>query len=139
MAFEVYFIFDGNAREAVEFYAKVFETDPPRFMTYGEAHQDSSEFKLPEEAKNLIMHTNINFRGSRLMFSDNYPGSPYTVGNNITVAFIDNDIELMKAAFEKLKDGGRVEMELQETFWSKCYGSVIDKFGIHWQFSHEEK
>jgi hypothetical protein len=28
-------------------------------------------------------------------------------------------------------------MELQETPWSKCYGSVVDKFNIEWQFSHE--
>lgn len=28
--------------------------------------------------------------------------------------------------------GGKsqVVLELQETFWSKCYGKVIDKFGI---------
>lgn len=45
----------------------------------------------------------------------------------------------MKAAFERLKVGGKVEMVLQETFWSKCYGVVVDKFGIQWQFSHEEK
>lgn len=29
-------------------------------------------------------------------------------------------------------------MELQETFWSKCYGSVTDKFGIPWQLSYDE-
>lgn len=26
-------------------------------------------------------------------------------------------------------------MDLQETFWSKCYGLLTDKFGINWQFS----
>lgn len=133
MALEVY------SREAAEFYADVFETERPQFMTYGDAHQDDGDLKLPEEAKDLIMHTNLHIRGSRLMFSDNFPGTPYTVGNNITIAFIDDDIEFMKAAFERLKVGGKVEMELQETFWSKCYGVVVDKFGIQWQFSHEEK
>jgi PhnB protein len=28
-------------------------------------------------------------------------------------------------------------MELQETFWSKAYGSLKDKFGVEWQFSHD--
>lgn len=139
MALEVYLIFNGNCREAVEFYAKVFDTEKPNIMTFGEAHSDNSDFKLPEEAKNLIMHANINVRGSRLMFSDNFPGTPYTVGNNITVALIDDDLDYMKRAFEMLKEGGKVEMELQETFWSKAYGSIIDKFGVLWQFSHEDK
>lgn len=139
MALEVYLIFDGNAREAVEFYAKVFDTEKPYISTFGENHADTEEFKLPEEAKNRVMHANINVRGSRLMFSDTFPGSPYTVGNNITIAVIDNDMDFMKSAFEKLREGGNVEMELQETFWSKAYGSVIDKFGVKWQFSHEDK
>ena len=43
----------------------------------------------------------------------------------------------LESAFDKLKEGGSVGMELQETFWSKCYGSLKDKFGIEWQFSHE--
>lgn len=139
MGLEVYLIFDGNCREAVDFYTKVFDTEKPNILTFGENYHDSTEFKLPEEAKNRIMHANINVRGSRLMFSDTFPGSPYTVGNNVTVALIDDDIKFMEAAFNKLKEGGKVEMELQETFWSKAYGSVIDKFGVHWQFSHESK
>jgi len=28
-------------------------------------------------------------------------------------------------------------MPLQETFWSKAYGMVEDRFGVQWQFSHE--
>jgi PhnB protein len=28
-------------------------------------------------------------------------------------------------------------MELQETFWSKLYGQVTGKFGIHWQFNYD--
>ena len=43
----------------------------------------------------------------------------------------------MKSLFHKLKEGGTVGMELQETFWSKCYGSLTDKFGIGWQFSYD--
>jgi PhnB protein len=30
-------------------------------------------------------------------------------------------------------------MELQETFWSKCYGSLKDKFGIEWQLSYDNE
>jgi PhnB protein len=30
-----------------------------------------------------------------------------------------------------MKEGGKVIMELQETFWSKCYSAVTDKYGIN--------
>ncbi|HWK21906.1 MAG TPA: VOC family protein [Ureibacillus sp.] len=134
MAIEVYLNFNGNCREAAEFYADVFKTEKPKIMTFGEAPQDPN-FEMPEEAKNLVMHTRLDILGSRVMFSDTWPGSPFIEGNNITLAVVTEDEEAIRSSFERLKEGGSVKMELQETFWSKCYGALKDKFGIEWQFS----
>ena len=136
MAVDVYLNFNGNCREAAEFYAEVFKTEKPQIMTFGEAPQNP-EYTLPEEAKDLVMHTRLNINGSNVMFSDVFPGSPFIQGNNISLAFVSKNEEEIRSAFEALKEGGKVAMELQETFWSKCYGSLKDKFGIEWQFSHE--
>lgn len=134
MAINVYLNFDGNTREAVEFYAKVFETETPQMMTFGDSPQDPS-FPLPEEAKNRIMHARLEAAGGVLMFSDTFPGMPFTQGNNISLTVTSPDEESIKTWFAKLSDGGKVNMELQKTFWSKCYGSLQDKFGIEWQLS----
>ncbi|UOE95807.1 VOC family protein [Alkalihalobacillus sp. LMS39] len=134
MPVHAYLVFNGNCREAVEFYKDAFQTEASQMMTFGESPQ-SPEFPLPEDAKELIMHARLNVSGSEIMFSDNFPGTPYTVGNNITLAVIMNKQEEITAAYEKLKQGGRVGMELQETFWSKWYGTVTDQFGVHWQLS----
>ena len=136
MAVNVYISFNGNCREAVEFYADVFGTEKPKIMTYGEMPPDP-EFALPEEAKNLVMHTRLNISGSNVMFSDSFPGGPFVAGNNISLAIITKNIDEVKSLFDKLKEGGIVGMELQETFWSKCYGGLTDKFGIEWQFSYD--
>ncbi|MGN7761917.1 VOC family protein [Paenibacillus sp. 22594] len=136
MAINVYFNFNGNAREAVEFYATVFGTEPPQIMTFGEAPPDPSH-PLPEEAKHLVMHAMMFIDGSPVMFSDVFPGMPYTEGNNINLTLMNTDTGKIKVWFDKLKEGGTVIMELQETFWSKCYGSLKDKFGIIWQLSHD--
>ena len=72
------------------------------------------------------------------MFSDVFPGSPFVQGNNISLAVVSKDIEEIKSVFSRLKEGGTVGMDLQETFWSKCYGSLTDKFGIDWQLSQED-
>lgn len=140
MAIDVYINFNGNCREAVEYYAEVFGTEKPQIMTFGETPPDPN-FTLPEEAKNLVMHTRLNISGSNVMFSDTFPGMPFVAGNNISLAFHSKDMDEIKSLFHKLKEGGKVGMELQETFWSNLYGSVTDKFGIEWQFNHnsEEK
>ncbi|TDL80098.1 VOC family protein [Peribacillus frigoritolerans] len=136
MSVDVYLNFNGNCREAVEFYAKVFKTEEPKFMTFGETPQNP-EYPLPEEAKNLIMHTRLSIDGSNVMFSDTFPGMPFVEGNNITLALVNKNIEDLTSIFNQLKDGGTVVMDLQETFWSKLYGQVTDKFGIHWQINYE--
>ena len=133
---DVYLNFNGNCREAAEYYAEVFGTEKPQIMTFGEAPPNPA-FPLPEEAKQLVMHTRLTISGSNVMFSDVFPGMPFILGNNISLAVVTKDIDEVKSLFHKLKEGGTVGMELQETFWSKCYGSLTDKFGIGWQFSYD--
>ncbi|MBT2688501.1 VOC family protein [Bacillus sp. ISL-47] len=138
MAVNAYLNFNGNTREAVEFYAEVFETEKPEIMTFGDS-PPNPEYPLPEEAKNLVMHTRLNICGSNVMFSDTFPGMPFTVGNNINLAILIKDQDDLKKYFNKLKAGGTVDMELQETFWSKCYGQLTDKFGITWLFNYDSE
>jgi PhnB protein len=135
MAVDVFINFNGTCRNAVEFYAKVFNAEKPKFMTFGDT-PESPEFPLTEEAKNLIMYTYLNINGSNVMFSDIPPSMTFIEGNNISLIIGSTDLDEIKSLFDKLKEGGSVDMELQETFWSKCYGSLTDKFGIRWQLSY---
>ena len=54
----------------------------------------------------------------------------------LALAVVSENLDEIKSAFNELKEGGTVGMELQETFWSKCYGQLTDKFGIVWQFNY---
>lgn len=134
MPIHVYLNFAGNCREAVEYYAKVFKTEKPNIMSFGDM-PDNPDYPLPEEAKTMVMHTRLEILGSTVMFSDVFPGMPFTVGSNISLSVVTDDAEELKSAYHQLQEGGKVGMELQETSWSKMYGSLVDKFGIHWQFN----
>jgi Uncharacterized protein conserved in bacteria len=136
MAMQVYINFNGNCREAVEYYSGVFGTEKPKIMLFGDVPPDPG-FPLSEETKNLVMHTELNIKGTKVMFSDVPPGRPLVIGNNISLVILGNDSDELKSLFNKLKDGGKVIMELQETFWSKLYGYLTDKYGISWQISME--
>ena len=130
-----YVNFQGNCRQAVEFYSEVFGTEKAKFMTFGEMPPDP-EFVMPEEAKNLVAHTQLMINETMVMFSDTPPGMPFVQGNNITLIVVSEDMDEIKTLYNKLKVGGKVDMEPGETFWSKAYGSVIDKFGVGWQFNY---
>lgn len=133
MPVQIYVNFDQQCEEAVNFYANVFQSPKPEFMRYKE--QPDPNYPLTEGSGNLIMHTELVIEGDTVMFSDTFPGMELVVGNNMSLTVITKDKDKSRRYFELLSVGGEVTMELQETFWSPLYGSVIDSFGINWQFS----
>jgi PhnB protein len=137
MGVSLFINFNGNCREAVEFYAEVFGSEKPKVMTFGEMPQDP-KYPLPEEAKDLLGYAQVAIQDFMLMCSDVPPGMPFMQGNNIAISIGSKDMEQIESLFNKMKVGGTVTMELQETFWSKKYGMLVDKFGIPWMFSHDD-
>lgn len=135
MLFEVFINFDGNCREAVEFYAKVFKTQVQNLMTYAQAPPDPN-YDMPEADKDKVMYAGIKFGNMTAMFMDMPSGMPLIKGNNISPTISTDDKEEVARLFNELKDGGVVEMELQKTFYSELYGMVTDKFGVIWQILH---
>lgn len=137
MAVNVFINFNGNCREAVEFYAKVFDCEKPTFMTYGEIPPTQEFPPLPEELKGLILYTSLKIENSTVMFSDTTPNMHFVPGNNINITVGSKDMDKIKLWFSRLKEGGAIHMEPQKTFWSDCYAMLVDKFGIPWQLSHD--
>lgn len=131
-------VFNGNCREAVEFYARVFGTEAPEIMTYGDAPAEEGAV-IPDDLKDLIIHTALNIEGTAVMFGDIMPGTPFTKGNNISLAIISDNMDRMNSIFGQLREGGTVGMEMQETFFSKYYGIVTDKFGTEWQLVFDDE
>lgn len=135
MGVNAYINFPGNCREAVTFYADVFETPLQTITTYGEVDHG---FPMPEAMKQQVMHTELQVLGSVIMLSDTPEIMPFTLGNNVTLVINSADAEQLQRFFARLSEGGTVTMPLQPTFWTKLYGQVIDRFGVGWQLTQTE-
>ena len=132
-AMEIYLITDGNGLEAIEFYKKALGAEVEQVNLYKDFLPD-----CPADLENFVMNAQFRLNGQRFMLSDNNPKMTYTVGDNITVALITDDAETARDVFEKLsQDAKQITMELQAVPWSPAYGSLQDKFGIHWQVNAE--
>ncbi|MEH7362309.1 VOC family protein [Priestia megaterium] len=129
-----YLVMNGNGQEAVKFYEKALDAKVIGVQTFGEM-PGNSEFPTPIEAIDRVMNAHLKVGDNDLMLSDTFPGQPYQIGSQVTVAIAIDSIEKSNEVFEKLKEGGQVGMPLQETFWSPSYGQVTDKFGVTWQIS----
>ena len=132
MTFDVFLNFDGNCRDALEFYSNVFNLDMPgNIMTYGQA----PDFQVPDETKERVLYASLPIFGCNVMFSDCPPGSNYVKGTNIALTLGTSDANEITRLFTALKEGGYVNMDLGKTFFSELYAMVTDKYGITWQLS----
>ncbi|UFT98328.1 VOC family protein [Radiobacillus kanasensis] len=131
-----YLVMNGNGKEAVHFYEAALGAEVLSIQTFADMPDDPKN-SVPPEAKDRVLNAQLKVGGINLMLSDTFPGQPYEVGDQVTIALVTNDAEETKEIFTKLKEGGQVGMELQETFWSPSYGQVTDKFGVSWQVSTE--
>jgi len=128
-----YLSFNGNCAEAVAFYEKAFNVKA-EISRYKDAPPEN-DYQAPEGTENLVMHAQFEVDGQMIMLCDMPPESPVKIGENFAIMAEFDSTDKAKSAFEALKDSGEVSMEIQETFWSKCFGSLTDKFGVSWNIS----
>jgi PhnB protein len=133
-----YLVMDGNAKEAIKFYETALDAQVLFSQSFGEM-PENPEFPLPAEAKDRVGHATIKVGETELMFSDTFPGQPHQIGNQVTICLTTDNPDQAHKFFEALQQGGKVEMPLQETFFSPAYGSLTDKFGVTFQIFTEGK
>ena len=79
-ALNTYLNFDGNAREAMEFY-KICLGAKLDIMTFGD-----SPMQAPPGSEKRVMHARLTKGPLSLMASDTMPGMPFQHGNNFSLA-----------------------------------------------------
>ncbi|WP_210367450.1 VOC family protein [Bacillus sp. REN3] len=129
-----YLVTNGNGQEAVKFYEDALGAEVLNVQTFGDL-PDNPEHPTPPEAKELVLNAHLKVGNTDLMLSDTYPGMPYQLGDQVSVAIIVETVEDARKVFGKLEAGGKVGMPLQQTFWSPLYGLVTDRFGVAWHVS----
>lgn len=121
-----YLNFQGNAREALDFYAHVLG-GTPTVSTFGEFGQEGTPIA------DQIMHGMlVSDGGFTLMVSDLPPGMEYTPGTNITVSLSGDDEAELRGYWDKLTEGGTVTVPLEKQMWGDVFGALTDRFGIPW-------
>jgi len=129
-----YINFKGNCEEAINFYKEKLGAEVLYLGRYGDSPMKG---KAPDDK---VMHCTLKIGDSQLMACDSvFEEYPVVVGNNITLAIGTHDTEQADKMFDQLSEGGQVTFPLQETFWAKKFGMLIDKFGINWMVNCESE
>ena len=136
MSLNTYLFFDGNCREAFEFYRSVFGGEFSVIQTFGNGPPDMN---VPESERDRIMHVSLPIGSAVLMGSDSCSafGPPPVAGDNFAISLIGESREHCDDVFARLSEGGTVKMPMQEAFWGAYFGTWRDRFGINWMINCE--
>jgi PhnB protein len=86
---------------------------------------------VPPGCENKVMHASFRIGESTILMSDSRcEGKQVFQGFSLSLT-VQNEAEAQRR-FAVLADGGQVRMPLMKTFFSPCFGAVVDRFGVSW-------
>jgi len=140
----IYLNFPGTTEEAFNFYKSVFggEFGGEGMMRFGGMPPMEGQPPLSDELKNMVVHVELPILNSfTIMGTDAPEEMGFTVehGNNMHINLHPDNRTDTKRIFDRLSEGGKVTMELQEMFWGDYFGSCTDKYGINWMVACASK
>lgn len=122
-----YIHFHGNCAEAFRFYQQCLGGELG-MMTWGET--PNSEH-VTADWRDKITHAQLTAEGAVLMGADAPPGMQHALGGFALTINLQETAQADKI-FNALAQNGSINMPLQQTFWAKSFGMLVDQFGVPW-------
>jgi len=121
-----YVNFNGNARQALEFYASVFG-GTPTFSTF--ADLGAADSPDAERIMHGMLETDLGFT---IMGADVTSDMEYHPMAGASVSISGDDGDVLRGYWDKLSSGGTTTMPFQKQAWGDEFGMCVDKFGVPW-------
>ena len=121
-----YLNFNGNARQALEFYHGVFggTLTMNTFAEFGNTDPANG---------NRIMHGMLETdAGYTIMAADVMTTMTYEPIAGISVSLSGDEADLLRGYWDKLSSAGTVTTAMEKQMWGDEFGMCVDRFGISW-------
>jgi len=134
MALHPYLFFTNTAREAMTRYQEILGGEL-EVMNLAELPEgEHPPFEAPED---MVIHASLAFGDDSLLMASDDPTGDASGVKGAALSLDYSDPDEARRVFEALAEGGRIEMALEETFWSTLFGSGGDRFGVTWMVSYD--
>lgn len=125
-----YLFFGGRCEEALEFYRSAVGAETIMSMRFDQSPQPLPPGVLQPGFETKVMHSSFRIGETIVMASDGCDDKSRFSGFSLALS-VQDEAEANRV-FALLSEGGQITMPLGKTFWSPCYGMLIDRFGIGW-------
>ena len=127
-----YFNFNGNAEEALNFYAETLGGTLQFSMKWADSPMCK---EVPESYGQKLMHGTVTLGENGVIMGSDVPPGRYQPAGGGATSISTKTVEEAQRIFTALSTGGTVQMPFGPTFWSDGFGMVQDRFGIKWMVS----
>lgn len=132
MKLNPYLSFNGNCREALNFYQGCLG-GVLVFQTIGESPLAG---QMPQEMKEFILHASLTADKVVIMGTDMVGRNGLIHGNAVSL-MLDCDSEAdMRRIFDLLAESGTVTYPIELAFFGAFIGNLTDRYGHHWMLYH---
>jgi PhnB protein len=122
-----YLNFNGNAREAMQFYASVFGGDL-NITTFAELGSDGPD-------ADRVMHATLQTNNGYTIMGADTPSTMEfqpMAGSSVSISGDEADAVALRGYWQQLSADGTTTMPMQKQAWGDEFGMCIDKFGVPW-------
>lgn len=138
----VYLNFDGNCKEAFDFYKSVFGGEYSYIGLYKDMPPQEGMPQMTAEDGDKIMHVSLPISKETSLMGSDVGGEwcPKLIkGSNFAVSISADSKAGADRLFTGLSAGGKVTMPMEKTFWGSYFGMFTDKFDINWMVGFDEQ
>ena len=135
MKINAYLYFPGTCEAALRFYERTLGAKTLKLFTYKGSPMEAD---VPSEMAAKVMHAAFEVAGQTVMASDLMPPHPQAAMSGFALSINVDTVPEADRVFAALADGGKVTMPIEETFWARRFGMLIDKFGTPWMVNCEK-
>jgi len=135
MQLNPYLSFNGQCEEAFKFYEKALGGKIEAIHRYEGSPMTKH---VPAEWQSKVMHVTLKLAGGMVLMGSDPPPGRYQAPQGFSVSLSMKDPAETERIFSELAQGGRVDMPIQQTFWSARFGMLVDQFGIPWMLNCEQ-
>jgi PhnB protein len=121
--------FNGQCQAAFQFYERCLGGKIQFMLAYADSPMAE---QVPPELRGNIVHATLSIGDSTLQGADVLP-EQYEQPKGFYVLLHIDDPKETERMFQMLSENGTVQMPLQKTFWSTCFGVLVDQYGIPWE------
>lgn len=128
MQLNPYLNFNGHCEAAFRFYQECLGGNIETMMAFADSPMAD---QVPLEWRDKILHATLIVGETALLGADAWPDR-YEEPRGFSVTIQIDDPAEAERIFNKLVEGGTVQLPIQQTFWAARFGMCVDRFGIPW-------